>query len=402
MKTLTAVLLWLVAMPMPARALVDEALDRASEALSFSAFDDQYRVRLSGTLDLEGYYFADVPPGLIDTARDTLLNPRLTLFLDAQLTSRVYAFAQARVDRGFDPSDGGAEVRLDEYALRITPWDDGRLGIQAGKFATIVGNWMGRHLSWDNPFITAPGPYGNLTPASDLEVPSSARDFGGSIPVHQRYEHLPIIWGPSYATGVSVAGRLGKFDYAAEVKNASLSSRPEAWDATERCFAHPTISGRVGWRPGQPWNFGLSASGGAYLDRETEPLLPRGHNRGDYGELVLGQDVSFAWHHVQLWAEFYEARFEVPRAGDAGTFAYYVEAKYKFLPQLFGALRWNQQLFADVPGAEGGRDLWRIDAALGYRPAAHTQLKLQYSLEHETASARDLAHTVAAQLTVRF
>src|SRR5947207_776001 len=124
-------------------------------------------------------------------------------------------------------------------------------------------------------------------------------------------------------------------------------------------------------------------------------------------EFVLGQDAGFAWHHLQLWAEFYETRFEVPRVGDADTFAYYFEAKYKFTPQLFGALRWNQQLFSNIPDGAGGQvhwsqDLWRIDAAAGYRFTSHIQLKLQYSFQKETTGLRDDNHLIAAQLTVRF
>jgi hypothetical protein len=136
-------------------------------------------------------------------------------------------------------------------------------------------------------------------------------------------------------------------------------------------------------------------------------MLPAGRRIGDYRERVLGQDISFASHHVQLWAEFYEARFEVPRVGNADTFAYYFEGKYKFTPQLFGALRWNQQLFATVRDGQGGRapwghDTWRIDAALGYRFTAHTQLKLQYSLQRGNFSSSALSQLLAAQFTVRF
>src|SRR6266567_1025556 len=87
----------------------------------------------------------------LDSKIDNLFNPRLTLFLDAQYGSQIYFFAQSRLDRGFDPSDRGAQVRLDEYALRITPWDDGRFALQIGKFATVIGNWVPRHLSWENP-----------------------------------------------------------------------------------------------------------------------------------------------------------------------------------------------------------------------------------------------------------
>jgi hypothetical protein len=384
----------------------DDFLDRLDATLTVTAFQDNLRARLSGTIDLEAYHFQQPAPGLIDSNIDNLFNPRLTLFLDAQAGSQIYFFAQARLDRGFDPSDHGAEIRLDEYALRVTPWEDGRFTFQIGKFATVVGNWVPRHLSWDNPFVNAPLVYENITAISDKAAPVSPLDFIGRFP-GEKYGFNPVIWGPSYASGISVSGRLGKFDYAAEMKNASLSSRPESWDVTAIGFNHPTFNARAGFRPNQMWNFGLSASDGAYLRPEAEPTLPRGRDLGDYRELVLGQDISFAWHHLQLWAEFYEARFEVPRVGDADTFAYYFEAKYKFTPQLFGALRWNQELFDSVPDGVGGRvrwgqDLGRVDVAAGYRFTPHIQLKLQYSFQQETTGPRDDNHTLAAQLTVRF
>src|SRR4030095_13102040 len=112
---------------------VDDFLDRLDTALTISAFQDNLRARLSGTLDLEIYHFEQPPPGLIDSSIETLFNPRLTLFLDAQVGSHIYFFSQSRLDRGFDPSDSGAQIRLDEYALRVTPWDDGRLTVQIGK-----------------------------------------------------------------------------------------------------------------------------------------------------------------------------------------------------------------------------------------------------------------------------
>jgi hypothetical protein len=405
MKTLRILSFCFVAL-VAASLEAEDLLDRVDEALTFSAFHDQVRARLSGLMDLEGYFFQRPAPGLIETTSDSLFNPRLTLFLDAQVGSPVYVFVQSRLDRGFDPSDGGAQVRLDEYALRVTPWDNGRFNLQAGKFATAVGNWKERHLTWENPFVTAPLPYENITAIYDSEAPSSPGEFLGPAS-DPKYAYTPIIWGPSYATGASVAGRIGKFDYAAETKNASLSSRPESWDATQIGFEHPTFSGRIGFRPNPMWNLGFSASTGPYFRPEARPTLPSGQGIGDYRESVLGQDLRFAWHHWQLWAEVYEARFEVPRVGNADTIAYYLEAKYKFTPQFFGALRWNQQLFATVSDGLGGRapwghDLWRIDTALGYRFTAHTQLKLQYSLQHEASVPRGVSNLFAAQFTLRF
>ena len=386
---------------------VDDFLDRLDTALSISAFHDNVRARLSGTLDLEIYNFEQPAPGLIDSNIDTLFNPRLTLFLDAQIGSQIYFFAQSRLDRGFDPSDHGAQVRLDEYALRVTPWQDGRFTVQIGKFATVVGNWVPRHLSWDNPFINGPLVYENVTAIQDKYAAFSPLEFLYSPYYEGKYAFNPVIWGPSYASGISASGQLGKFDYAVEMKNASLSSRPESWYVTENGFENPTFSGRFGFRPNEAWNFGLSASEGPYFRREAEPTLPPGRDIDDYREFVLGQDVSFAWRHLQLWAEFYEARFEVPRVGNADTFAYYIEAKYKFTPQLFGAIRWNQQLFSTISDGYGHNvnwspDLGRIDIAAAYRFTPHMQLKLQYGFQHETSSPGDDNHLFAAQFTIRF
>src|SRR5437763_5990046 len=385
---------------------IDDFLDRLDTALTISAFHDNLRARLSGTLDLEIYHFQQPAPGLIDSSIDTLFNPRLTLFLDTQIGSQIYFFAQSRLDRGFDPSNHGAQIRLDEYALRITPWEDGRFTLQMGNFATVVGNWVPRHLSWDNPFINAPLVYENVTAIQDKYVPYSPLYFIYGPYFYQKYTFNPVIWGPSYASGISVSGRLGGFDYAMEMKNASLSSRPESWYITENGFENPTFSGRVGLRPNEAWNFGFSASEGPYFRREAEPTLPAGHDIDDYREFVVGQDASFAWHHLQVYAEFYEARFQVPNVGDADTFAYYVEAKYKFAPQFFGAIRWNQQLFSTINNGYGGNERWspdleRIDVAVTYRFTSHIQLKVQYSFQHETTTPGNDNHLVAAQLTTR-
>ncbi len=379
-------------------------LDRLDERLTITAFDDNVRARLSGTIDLEYYHFQQPAPGLLDASGNDLFSPRLTAFFDAQIGPTIYFFAQARLDRHFDPTDEGAQLRLDEYAARITPWEDGRLSLQAGKFATVISKWVERHLSWDNPFINAPLVYENVTALEDMAAPDYF--YGGEL-LDEKYEYIPVIWGPSYASGASVAGRLGLFEYAAEIKNASLSSRPESWDLTRIGFEHPTISGRLGFRPNEMWNFGFAASQGPYFRPEAQATLPFGRDIGDYDQIVLAQDVSFAWHHLQLWAEFHEARFEVPNLGNAETFGYFIEAKYKITPQLFGALRWNQQFFNEVPNGYGAeaqwsRDISRVEAAIGYRFTAHTQLKLQYYVDYIEEAPRNFSHTFAAQFTVRF
>ena len=229
-------------------------------------------------------------------------------------------------------------------------------------------------------------------------------DFGDGY--DDKHLRVPIIWGPAYTSGISVAGRVGKFEYAAEMKNSPLSSRPESWDATEVGFDHPAFSARLACRPTMAWNVGFSAGTGPYLHPDAEPTLPAGRDIGDYQQHVLGHDISFEWHHLQLWSEILVARFEVPTVGNADTLAWFIEAKYKFTPQLFGALRWNQQRFSDISydgeDIAWGRDIWRIDAALGYRFTANTQFKVQGSLQSERWADSNYEPMFAAQFTVRF
>ena len=391
-----------------------DLLDRVTDALSFRNPQNQFQLQLSGLIDFEGYFIDQRAPALIETDDKFLFNPRVSLFLDAQWTSHWYVFGQLRIDRSFDPSDKGAQVRLDEYFLRYTPLDHPWVAVQVGKFATVVGNWTSRHLSWDNPFINAPLPYENVTGIWDSAAPGAVDDLFAWAHVGEydsgdysdKYLRLPIIWGPSYASGFAVLGTIDKFDYAVEVKNSALASRPESWDVTNVGFENPTVSSRVGFRPNEMWNFGLSISAGPYLLSQAASTLPPGRDIDDYRELLLGQDISFAWHHWQVWAEFYETRFEVPRIGNADTFAYYLEAKYKFTPQFFGALRWNQQLFGTVPDegtrVQWGHDTWRVDAAVGYRFTNYLQGKLQYSFTHEDIKIQQGEQLIAAQITIKF
>lgn len=390
------------------RALAQEWFHHLDESLHVQSADGQFNARLSGLFDLEGYYVDQRPGGLIFGGGDSFVNPRLSLFLEGRLGPHFYSFAQARVDRGFDPRVRRQDARFDEYLIRYTPFDNGHLNFQLGKFATVAGNFVQRHDSWQNPLITAPLPYENVFNISDQAAPASPGAFLArrSVP-DKKTSWLPLLWGPSYASGGSVFGSVEKFDYAFEIKNASISSRPSVWDARDWNFDYPTTTGRLGFRPSASWNLGVSGSVGPYLISPAERTLPAGRDLSDYFQESVSADLSYSHHHWQLWAEIFASRFEVPNVGGADSISGYVEAKYKFTAQLFGALRWNQQLFGDVANGRGGqepwdRDLWRIDSALGYRFSQHLQAKVQYSYTHEQGKLQQGEQLVAAQVTLKF
>ena len=400
----------------PAVLRADNLIDRVDEAMTGSAFHDQLRARISGTIDLEGYQFSQPAPSLIYSDGHALFNPRLTLFLDVQAGSHVYLFAQSRVDRGFDPVPDKPEIRLDEYALRFTASEDALLNLQIGKFASIIGTWNLRHGSWDNPFISPPLVYENVTGVWDSVAADSTRTLlrwahvkpnEQSTVESDKDRRNPVVWGPSYTSGAAVFGSYQLIEYAVEIKNASLSSRPDNWDPSTSAWDHPTFNAHLGYNPSEKWKFGVSASSGTYLVPRAKATIPQAYGFNDYRQRVLAQDITYAWHHLQVWAECYECRFENPRVGNIDTLAYYIEAKYKFTPQLFGAIRWNQQVYGTVTEATGENTAWshnlcRLDLAPTYRFTPNTQAKLQYSVQHAQSNAPYFVNTFSGQLTVRF
>jgi hypothetical protein len=390
-------------------ARAQEWLDRVDDSLFYQSPNGWLRSDLSGLLDLEFYYNDQTPPGLVIANDETFFNPRLSLFVDTKLGKRFYSLVQVRFDRGFDPGtrrDG--DIRADEYLLRYKPFDEPWLHIQAGKFATVFGDWVNRHDTWNNPFIYAPLPYENVTIITDRAAPGGPAGFLGrrAIP-DNKPAWLPMIWGPAYTSGASVFGAVEKFDYAFEFKNASISSRPAAWDVTRIDWDAPTWSGRVGWRPNASWKVGSSFSHGAYLLPPAVATLPAGTGLNDFKQTTVGTDVTWAWRHWQVWAEAIATRFAVPNVGDAESIAYFIEAKYKFTPKLFGAARWNQQFFNEVPDGTGGtqawdRDAWRAELGAGYRFTRHVQAKIHYGYNHQKGPRQQGEQMLAGQLTLKF
>ncbi|MBL9205385.1 MAG: hypothetical protein JNN01_09890 [Opitutaceae bacterium] len=374
-----------------------------TEALTVSAPNGAWKAQVSGAVTLEAYRGHQGNPGLVFSESDPFIHPRLTLFLDAELGRELYAFVQARVDRGFDPGADPMGVRLDEYALRYTPQGRG-ISVQIGQFATVIGNWVARHDVWQNPFVGAPLPYEYLTGAYDERAPSGLQDLGPGAGVDE-YAYLPVVWGPSYATGISLSGRKGGIEYAVELKNAGPSSRPDAWPITEVGFSHPAFSARLAYRPDLRLKLGLSYSDSTYLLPSAARTLPSGRRFSDYRQRLFSQEFSYEWRHLQVWAEAFHSSFDVP-GGSARTTAGYVESRYKVTPQLFLALRWNRQTFSTIDAgasrARWGVNTTRYDLAAVYRFTPDSQFKAQVTSNRPSGDTSEVGVAYAVQYCLRF
>jgi hypothetical protein len=270
-----------------------------------------------------------------------------------------------------------------------------------------VGNFVERHHSWDNPMITAPLPYENVTTVGDDAAPPSRAAFVARRDLPDRKGlWVPVVWGPSYTSGLSAFGRLARLSYAVELKNAALSSRPPVWDDYERRFDDPTVSARLGYEPATAWSLGLSASYGAYLRPRAADTLPAGGIE-DYPQTTVATDLAYSGRRWRAWSEVFFSRFDVPNVSKLDTLAYYVEAQLEVAGPWFLGARWNQQVFEESADGAGGeaswdRDVWRIDAAVGRRFGRHWQTKLEYDFTDRDGPTEQGEQLVALQVTAKF
>ncbi|MFT3869881.1 MAG: hypothetical protein QM715_15635 [Nibricoccus sp.] len=415
MKPLLTPLLGLLVCAGSAFASFDDKLDRASDTLRFSSEDENLVFRVSGTVEAEAYSLTLPYESTVYTEDTKLDAGRLKLWLDARFWKYIYFFTEVRVDDGYDPgSDQGLRARIGACAVRASLGD---FAIQAGKFATVVGAWPRRYNAWENSFITAPLPYSHLTGIWESEPalsPSYLLRWSHVRPRpaanrEQSDQHFrqPIIWGPSYSSGAALFWLSGPFSVAAEVKNAALSASPYRWNTTHGLRETPALATRLGYKPNASWELGVSASTGTYLESDSRSHLPSGAQLRDYRQITTGADASFAWHHWQVWAEAFAARFEIPHQDAAEVFSWYLETRYKVTARFFCGVRLGQQLYGKIHVAPDekirwGRDVSSLEFAPVFRINAHLQAKAQFSLIRTEDSGRDFGHVLAGQLTLRF
>lgn len=381
--------------------------DDLGAALSFSSEEGDAWAQLSFVNEVTAFVPDDPAPGLLFSDASSFIAPRISMTVDAGLGQSVLVHARARADRGFDPgTEDDGDLRLDEYFVEAALPGPGRPRLRVGKFATAFGGWVERHLSWDNPLITAPAIYEDMLPITDQAAPADAAAFAARRDVPEnKPAWVPMVWGPSYATGASLSAGTPAVTLTFEVKNSALSSRPETWDVVSGGFeTDPTFTGRLGWRPGAAWNVGASASHGPYLQPSAGSTLPQGRKVDGAEQTTLGLDITYELHRLQLWGEVVKASFDVPRVGRVDAVSAFAEGRYKLAPRWWLAGRLNHSRFDEAPGSDEDwdRDLSRLDMGIGFRQSAHLQVKAEYSVGDQAGTDTNGNQLFALQMVLWF
>jgi hypothetical protein len=358
------------------------ALACAQDGITFGPADGTFQIDIRPSLEAV-IWSGDTPaPALLGYDDDAFFAPRFSLDVDAAVGENFTFHSSTRWDRGFDAGSApDGELRIDEAFLRWRAFDDQRLNFQVGKYASFFGAWSGQHDFFDDPFLLAPLPYSQLIGVSPTS-PGSPLNTGGPVPLSlkSKDQWASMIWGAGYGIGGGAFGSTEHFDYALEVKNAALSSHPDAWQEID--FSHPTVTARVGYRPDATWAFGLSASRGSWPE-----VKAAGIDRDDLVQNSLGLDVRWARHDWIVSGEVVLTEFETASSGDLQAASWFVQARYKVSPGVWLAARLGQMLANDAVGPGGApfawqSDVWRAEFGGGWRIRPNVLLKAGYTFTH--------------------
>jgi hypothetical protein len=321
-------------------------------------------VSLTPQDDTDGAWF-----NYTDYEHNTLRLFRVAISADVRLTDRVSILTEVRSEN--------AEA-LKPYALyvRIRPWRDRPVDVQAGRIPPTFGAFARRDYGTGNPLIGYPLAYQYLTAVRPDALPASADDvlrmrargWRPSYPIGSLdvAPGLPLITAFRWDTGVQVRVGPESLNASAAVTNGT-SSDPRTRDNN----GGKQFAGRIEWRPAPAFALGGSAAHGEYVSDAalaTATLLG-GTTRS--AQQALGIDADYARGHWQLRGELIWNQWQVPtlsRTLDATSA--FAEGRYKVSPGVFVAARIDRLSFSRLPSSLDARawdaPVTRLETGAGY------------------------------------
>jgi len=327
---------------------------------------------------------------------------------------RLDLLASLRLGRGAELVADLRSENLDAprfYALylRVRPFADHELDLQAGRVPPVFGSFPRRRYAQDNPLVSWPLPWQYLTTLRPDALPAGADAL---LAVRGRGWYVPYA-GYGFAAGVPPASA-ARWDAGVEARYAS-GPLALAASLTQGTLASPRleddndgkqVAARVAWTPTSGVELGASASRGEFLDR-TLPLPP-----GSFEQRAAGLDAEVSRGRVVARAELLYSEWDLPRDGappidrPLRLLGYYVEARWRVAPGWHVAGRFDRLDFGDVVGSAGAAP-WdapvrRIEAGVGWVPWRHVLLKAVYQDNHREAGSVRTQRLAAAQAVLWF
>ena len=316
------------------------------------------------------------------------------------------------------------EVRPYALFLRIRPWMARDFDIQVGRVPPTFGAFPRRTYANDNPLIGYPLAYQYLTTLRPDALPATADELlrkrslgwevGYSIGDSTREAGVPLVTAFRWDTGVQAHTTIGMVSLTGAVTTGTVSN-PLFSDDND---GHQYVT-RAELRPVSGLVVGTSFARGPFVSLAASRAALGGETDGNaFTQTAWGGDVEYSRGYYVLRAETIFSAWRLPapavppaqRAidGDLTAFATSIEGRYKLMPGLYAAARYDNLTFGEITGATLGTLPWdapvaRIELGAGY--SLQRNLLLKASFQHNTRDGGVLQRTsnlTAAQIVFWF
>lgn len=395
----------------------------ASLCMSFHVLEAQ--PRMAGLFDFQ---MKDGQPGANyestynhdDSA--TFAVGRLTLFLDADINKEMYFTGELQSDL-FNTQARNTDFYIRTAAVTVTDVPKWRTNIQFGRFNSIFGTYVNRRLPLDNPLFDAPLAYSHLVNL-DLDAGWVTPDF--NILTTTDVRAISLAGKQQVGTGIKFFApvRGTKLNYA-----FSLTNNPSSNPRQINTNGGLTASMKMHWIADHTTNFGFSFSSGSYLNSlgklDPNNALLRNPNLGapltasqleasSYLQTKFGFHWNWERQRYQVHTEYIASSFEVPNNPSDNTLdsaSFYIEGKYNFTKNLFGAARYDMLTFENnvyAPLNVGVAQKWddnvtRVELGMGNFINESTLAKITYqTTDYDLPDNQKDFDLIAGQVSVIF
>ncbi len=317
--------------------------------------------------DSEGAWF-----NYTDYEHNALRLLRLGVTADVRITDRLSVLTDVRSENG---------EALQAYALyvRVRPWRDRPLDIQAGRIPPTFGAFSRRDYGAGNPLIGYPLAYQYLTAVRADALPSTtgdvirmrARGWRPSYPIGSlaMAPGLPLITAFRWDTGAQVRVGGDALNVSAALTNGTVSD-PHTRDNN----GGKQLAARVQWQAATGLTLGGSAARGAYVADEalaTATLIAGSGSTAGSAQHALGLDAEYSRDHWLVRGEAIWNQWQVPTLSQSlGASSLFLEGRYKIVPGMFVATRVDRLNFSEL-GSGAARRSWdapvtRVETGVGF------------------------------------
>src|SRR5215475_13359483 len=255
--------------------------------------------------------------------------------------------ADVRSDNGEGPRPYGLYVRL-------RPWSQYNLDINAGLVPPTFGAFPRRTYASDNLLIGYPLAYQYLTSLRTDAVPANADELlrmrgrgwlsSYSIGNLTPARGVPLANAFRWDTGVQVHSGWTWGDATGAVTTGSLSD-PHLTDDHGK-----QVGGRFAVHPQPGLVLGVSAARGQFLSGAAARSVSAGGDNSD--QTAIGADAEYSHGYYLVRFEAVRSMWTLPTIQQPliATGAW-IEGRYKFHPRFYGAARFDHLAFSSITGA---------------------------------------------------